>query len=342
LAIAVEKGGISMKLGLLFTGSHSFQDTLAIGQRAETAGFSSLYMVEAYRSAWIALTALAGATTRVNLGPYVLNAYARSPMLTGMTAVDFNEIARGRLVLGVGGGNKIINEEWQGIPHARVLTKMREYVSILRGIACAPAGREFRFDGKVHRMQWTPRIEPQPYPVHLAAVFPNMLKVAAEVADGIAGGATLAPDYLRDVLRPQAAKHAEDANRDPSSLAWRAVMFTAVSEDRSAAHRAVRAALCSLFAPLRHPYYEFTMTEQGFGEVVERLRQLVPAGKLEAAMDVIPDALIDRLTIAGTVAECRAKIACYEGLLDELLLINALPGADGSWQSAHQELWKLV
>ncbi len=331
-----------MKLGILFTGTHSLRDTVQIGMAAERAGFDSLYMVEAYRSAWVALTALAAATTRVNLGPYVINAYARSPLLAGMTAVDFNEYSNGRLILGVGGGNKIINEVWQGIAHARVLTKMREYVGVLRAIAHAPAHRELVFNGAIHRMRWTPRVASQPFSVHLAAVFPAMMKVAAQVADGIAGGATLSPEYLRANLRPMVTRLASDAGRNPRELAWRAVMFTAVAADREQARRAARQAICALYAPLPHPYYEYTMREQGFANVVNTLCRLMPAGETEAAIDAIPDQVVDTLCIAGTPEECRARIRAYDGLLDELLLSNCLPVESAGWEPAYRELLALA
>lgn len=332
-----------MRLAILFTGADKLRDTVAIGAAAEAAGFDSLYMVEAYRSAWVALTALAAATRRVTLGPYVLNAYARSPMLTAMTAADFQEFSNGRLHLGIGGGNRLINEQWQGIPHARVLTKMREYVQLLRTIADTPAGNTVSFTGEVHRMQWTPRVTPSPpYPISLAAIFPKMLEVAATVADGIAGGATLSPEFLSEMLRPAVAAHAVAANRDPGRIEWRAVMFAAVSDDRDAAYRAARTALCALFAPLPHPYYEYTMTEQGFGKVVEKLRQLVPAGQLDAAIDAIPDAMVDRCTIAGTLAECRAQIATYDGLLDEILLSNVMPIGEAGWERAYAHFLRLA
>ena len=332
-----------MKLGLLFTGGNSIQQIVTLGQQAEAAGFASLYMVEAYRSAWIALTALAGATQRVQLGPYVLNAYARSPLLTGMTAIDFNEYANGRLLLGIGGGNRIINEDWQGIPHARVLTKMREYVELLKRMARTAAGEPISYQGQVHRMRWTPVVTPMtpPFPVFLAAIFPAMLRVAASVADGIAGGATLSARYLREQIQPLAARFATEAERDPATLRWNAVMFTAVSEDVEAARRANRVALCSLFAPLPHPYYEFTMREQGFEAVVAQLAKRVPAGQMEAAIDAIPDEMIDQLTIAGTPAECLARIRSYAGLVEELLLINTLPPSDGDWRNAYTSLLQL-
>ena len=311
-----------MKLGLLLLNG-AIKDLVATARRAEAAGFTGVYVAEVYRSAWVLLTAIAAATDKINLGPYVLNAYGRSPFLTGLSAIDFNEFANGRLLLGVGGGNREVNEVWQGVPHARVLTKLREYVQILQRMARCPAGQPLQFEGEVHRMRWTPAVQPlaTPFPVYLAAVFPNMLRVAATVADGIAGGATLSSEYLTNVMQPRAAAYAETARRDPASLRWRSVMFTAVNENRDHARQDARAALCSLFAPLPHPYYEYTMREQGFGAVVDQLLRLMPAGQTEAALKAIPDEAVDQLCIAGTKDECRAKVRAYEGVVEELLLV---------------------
>ena len=312
-----------MKLGLLLLNGE-MKDLVATARRAEAAGFSGVYVAEVYRSAWVLLTAIAAATDKITLGPYVINAYARSPLVAGMSAIDFNEFANGRLVLGVGGGNREVNEVWQGIPHARVLTKLREYVQILQRMARCPAGQPLQFEGKVHRMTWTPAVQPlaTPFPVFLAAVFPDMLRVAAACADGIAGGATLSAEYLKNVMQPRAAAYAEAAGRDPAGLRWRSVMFAAVNDDREQARHDVRAALCSLYAPLPHPYYEYTMREQGFGAVVDQLLRLMPAGQTEAAIKAIPDEAVDLLCIAGTKAECQAKVRAYEGVVEELLLVE--------------------
>jgi len=97
-----------MKLGLIFPGGGmKIRDMVTIGKEAEGAGFDSLYVTEAWRSGFVPLTALAMATQRVRLGPYVLNAYGRSPLLTGMSAIDLDELSGGRLLLGVGVGTAI-------------------------------------------------------------------------------------------------------------------------------------------------------------------------------------------------------------------------------------------
>jgi len=334
-----------MDLGILFIGGDAtvVQQT-AIAKQAEESGFDSLYMAEAYRSAWVPLTAMAAATSKVRLGPYIVNAYGHSPLMTGLSAVDFNEFSGGRLVLGVGGGNRQVNEQWHGIPHERVITKMREYVTMLKMIARTRLGERLEYQGKIHSIDWTPTPDPgdAAFPVYLAAVFPRMMRVAAHVADGVAGGATLSAEYLRDEIKPQAAEDAAAVDRDPATLSWTVASLIALDEDREHARRAAREAICSLYSPLPHPYYEFTMRAQGIGDVADKLLKLMPAGKLEASVDAIPDECIDRLVIAGTLEECRERLAAYEGVVDEVLLANFTPSADGNIISAYEPLMRLA
>jgi len=333
-----------MDLGLLFTGGDlRITELVQLAREAEAAGFDSLCVAEAWRSAFVPLTAVAAATQRLRLGPYVLNAFGRSPLLAGMSAIDFNEFSGGRLVLGLGGGNRIINEQWQGLAHARVLTKMREYVTLIRLMASTRLGSRVDYKGQVHRMQWAPTVDPGPqvFPIVLAAVFPSMLKVAAQVADGIGGGATLGVDYLRDVLRPQAAAAAAAVGRDPAALRWSAVGLLAMDADRERARTAARAALCHLYAPLPHPYYEYTMREQGFGAAADALLLHMPAGRLDAAMAAIPEACIDALTIAGTPAECVARLQGYAGVVDEMLLLNCSPTTPDGVLASYREVMAL-
>lgn len=333
-----------MELGIILTGGGMrVAEMCAIAARAERSGFTMMALAEVHHSGWVPLTAMAAATERIRLAPYVLNAYGRSPLLTGMSAVDFNDFCGGRLILGVGGGNRIVNEQWQGIEHTRVLTKMREYVTLMQRIARTGTGERLVYEGEVHRMDWTPAVDPtQPaFPVYLAAVFPRMLRVAGRVADGVAGGATLSADYLREVVQPLVAQAAADADRDPHTIAWAAAQIVAVDADRERARLAARDALCHLYAPLPHPYYEYTMREQGFGAVADTLLQAMPAGRVGAAREAITDECLDSLAIAGTVDECRARFAAYEGVVDDLLLLNAMPPDAGSVVAAYDALMTL-
>ena len=102
-------------------------------------------------------------------------------------------------------------------------------------------------------------------------------------------------------------------------------MVCAMDADRTIARRAAREAICHFYAPLPHPYYEFTMREQGFGHVADALLKLMPNGELEAAVESISDECLDTISICGTPAECKERIAQYAGLLDDILLLNVMP-----------------
>lgn len=333
-----------MDLGLAFTGGGvAMGDLVSLGRAAEENHFDAVYLTEAWRSAFVPLAALATATERIRIGSYVLNAYGRSPFVAAMAAVDLDELSGGRLVLGVGGGNKIINEQWQGTPHARVLTKMEEYVTLLRRAARTRIGEPLDFDGEVHSMHWVPAVDPiRAFPVILAAIFPRMVRVAGRCADGLACGGVISAEYIRDVIRPNAREAAEAADRDPDALSFLTAGLVSIDPDREVARRYARESICALFDPLPHPYYEFTLREQGFSAVADAALKHMPAGELEQAVDAIPDECIDSVAIAGTADECLTRLATYRGVVDEVVCLNMTPPPGGDVEAAYAPIFELA
>lgn len=313
-----------MRQGLLFIGDLSIEDTLAIGRAADVAGFDSLNYVEAYRSAFVPLAALAGATQRVQLRTYIANAYAHNPFAMGLLAFDLDELSHGRFVLGIGTGNRHLNDLALGVDRAGVYGKMREYTEIVRKMLSAAQGQLVSFEGTHHKIRWRQTGKPfrERIPVHVAAVFPKMIDVAAGVADGIALGVLLSPEYLRDVVRPRIARAAEAAGRDPAAIALPMGALAAVGDNLDDARNAVRAAIASLFHPMPHPYYEFLLREQGYSKVADAAKRLVPAGKTAEVIEMMEDDLIDRLALAGTADRISRRLADYEGLVDEVVYLN--------------------
>ena len=320
-----------MDTGILFSGGGTSMDEMVqIACEAESAGVHSVYIAEAWRSAFVPLAAIAAATNRIRIGPHVINAYARSPWITGMSAIDLDELSGGRLHLCVGTGNKHINEDWQGIANERPLKKMEEYGVLLKKIVQARVGETVTWQGEIHSMNWPPAVEPvrESIPIYLAAFFPKMLALAARVADGISLGGLLSADYLRTDLRPRAEAAAAAAGKDPSTLKYKMAPFVSVSDDAEAAHRATREAICHTFAPLPHPYLDYAMRECGFVDVADAVTVHMGQGELNRACDAIPDRLLEELTISGTPEQCRARLADYEDLIDETIMVNVNYSAD--------------
>jgi 5,10-methylenetetrahydromethanopterin reductase len=314
-----------MDVGLLLAGGGTtMSEMVEIAQEAENAGVDSVYIAEAWRSAFVPLAAIAAGTNRIRIGPHVVNAYGRSPWITGMSAIDLNELSGGRLHLCVGTGNKHINADWQGIEPERPLKKMEEYATLLKQIVQTRVGESVSWQGEIHGMEWPPAVEPQEeaIPVFLAAFYPKMLEVAARTADGISLGGLLSADYIRNSFRPRAEAAAAAAGRDPATLQYKMAPFASVDDDVEVARRATREAICHTFAPLSHPYLAYAMRESRFADVTDAVADHIADGEFDRACDAIPDRLLDELTICGTEAQCRDQLNAFDGLIDEVLLVN--------------------
>ena len=149
-----------MKIGIMLGFEDSIETISSIARQAETAGFDSVYTVEAGRSATITAAAVIGATERVDVGTYIVNAYAREPWMTGIEARDLNELSGGRFVLGVGTGNVHFNDLYMGIDSKRPRPKMADYMEIVRAVVAGKHGERVRHQGDTHQIQWRASWEP--------------------------------------------------------------------------------------------------------------------------------------------------------------------------------------
>lgn len=309
-----------MRLSMMVPGGGGMtvRDVVALARRAEQAGVHGVYLPEAWRSGFVTLTAVAAGTERLHLGPYVLNAHARTPMIAGMAAVDLDELSCGRLVLGVGSGNKVTNESYQGVPVVRPLEKMRDYVEVLRLVTTARYGDRVDFAGPRHSMTgWHAQVEPfrAAIPIVLAATSPRMTALAAEVADGAALGSLLSASYVADV----ASSSRRTAGDDFTIMA---AAFLSVDADEERAREAARAAVVNLYAGKPHPHYDALLRAQGHEQSADAIVRAVALGKLAAARAAVSDEIVDTLTIAGTLDRCRARLAEYAPWTDELILMS--------------------
>jgi alkanesulfonate monooxygenase SsuD/methylene tetrahydromethanopterin reductase-like flavin-dependent oxidoreductase (luciferase family) len=310
-----------VRCSLLLDLAGPISESVALAAAAEAAGIDAVHAIEGGRDAFVPLAAIAAGTSRIGLGSYVVNAYARSPWLTAMSALDLDELSGGRFTLGIGTGNRHINDWSHGLDSSRPLAKMREYLPIVRAVVAARAGELVSIDGEIHRTNWRAGREPQrrALPVVLAAAGPRMIELAAAATDGVGVGVLVSPEHLRDVIRPLAHAAAVAAGRDADHLRFPMAAMVSVDHDEERARATTRHAICRLFHPVPHPYYDFLLRAQGFADAADAAAELVPAGRVREAMGHIDDEIVDRLTITGTPAACAARLAAYDGLADEVI-----------------------
>lgn len=139
---------------------------------------------------WTTLSAIAELTNRVKLGSLVTNVNLRNPALLGKMTSTVDNISDGRLILGLGTGDRLSRTELLSngyrIPNMEQrVTQLRETVLILKALWTSETAT---FDGKfssLHNAVNLPKPEQRPHPpIWLGGRHHRVLDVAAELSDG--------------------------------------------------------------------------------------------------------------------------------------------------------------
>jgi 5,10-methylenetetrahydromethanopterin reductase len=175
---------------------------------------------DGFASAWVtnifgldALTALAVAGSQVpgiELGTAVVPVYPRHPAALAQQALTTATALDGRLTLGIGLSHKIVIEDMYGYSFDRPARYMREYLSILLPLL---DGQQAAFEGETMRARiglTTP--SPGRVPVLLAALGPQMLRLAGQRTDGTVLWMT-GPATVRGYIVPAIREAAQAAGR---------------------------------------------------------------------------------------------------------------------------------
>src|SRR6516165_12571145 len=91
-------------LGVGTDGTTSMSETLELATEGEALGFHSFWLAEGYhsRSAIVRASLIAASTRQIKIGLGILSPHTKHPALLAMDAASLDEVARDRVILGVG------------------------------------------------------------------------------------------------------------------------------------------------------------------------------------------------------------------------------------------------
>ena len=303
--------------------AEALDEWAGVAADAEAAGFTAVWSQELHRTAFIPLAAAAGSTSSLQLGTAIALAFARSPLVTALEALDLDELCGGRLVLGVGSGVRRLVEDWHGAAFEQPAQRLRETIEVIRAVvAGAHLGEPIEAGGALAATRirgWQRPFPPvrEQIPVYVAAVGPMLTKLAGEVADGWIAHELGSPAYLREQILPTLNQGLRVSARSRTDLAVVASaccvpLSDAVDARRIAAHQV------AFYASVK-TYQDF-FAWHGFEAEAVACQTAFRAGDRSAMVDAISDAMVEALTIAGTPDDVRAKLAAYDGLADQVKL----------------------
>jgi 5,10-methylenetetrahydromethanopterin reductase len=153
-----------------------------------------------FREPWTTLASVARDTTRIRLGTWVTNPLSRHPLVTAACAATVDDLAPGRVYIGIGAGG---TGAWHlGYPTAK-LADLEAYVLTVRGLLETGAAD---WHGHPLTLPWPGR---RRIPIIMGAHARRSLRLAGRIADGVVIGLGISPEAVAGSLELLTAGAAE-------------------------------------------------------------------------------------------------------------------------------------
>ncbi|MCY4451272.1 MAG: LLM class flavin-dependent oxidoreductase [Immundisolibacterales bacterium] len=315
------------RIGIAFSGGLTASEIADCAERAEALGYESVWVAEGHGGDQFAiLAACALRTRRIRLGTAISSVFVRTAPTIAMAAATVDELSGGRFVLGLGSSHRVQVGPEHGVEYARPLDRVRETVAVVRALLrdgdVSHAGETVR----VERFELWFRPHRGDVPVYLSALFPKMLELCGEIADGvILTRSTLASAAA---ARARVAAGAARAGRDPVAIEIASLFPASVAPDRDEALAAARPGLA--FYAGFFPRYNRLLAESGFPAEAAAIAKAWSEGDTAAATRAVTDEMLAATGIAGTPAECRERVEAYRDSGLDLPIISPFARGAGA------------
>jgi alkanesulfonate monooxygenase SsuD/methylene tetrahydromethanopterin reductase-like flavin-dependent oxidoreductase (luciferase family) len=300
----------------------AFAPLIDVARAAEAAGFHRLWTTETpTRDAVVRCQAVGAATERIQIATGIAYAFTRAPLAAATMAADVNAATGGRFALGLGTGTRGLRGRRYGVEWERPGARFAEYARLVRAAWTASDGLEF--EGEFYRAS-VPGFALEPSAVrglrlYGAAVNAQMLRRVLATCDGVVLHAiTAVPSYFDRTVAP-----ALNAAPGRHAALWR---ITSVDDDRAVARERAKRSLAFYFTtPSYGPVVAGTAWEGPVGAIRDTFRASGGTTAWSRLAELVPEDMVDTLTLAGTPEEVRAGLERLEAWsaprgVDELVL----------------------
>ncbi len=277
--------------------SVAFQTDKPLSQYAELAreseelGFDrvSVYNDLLYQPAWFPLLEMARATRRIGLGPAAVNPFLCHPLHLAAQAALLEEAAPGRTCLGIARGAWL---DLLDVRPARPVEALSEAIRLIRHLLDRTSetfdGAHFRLSAR-ERLRW--ELPKREVPILLGSWGPRTIKACLPWIQEVKLGGTANPSVVR---RTRALLDEAGLPGKRTRLVVGCVTVAALDGRR--ARRLARQEV-ALYLPV---VARLDPDLQGGGDLPARVQERLDAGDAEGAGQLIPDRLLELLTLAGT------------------------------------------
>ncbi|WP_182378940.1 LLM class F420-dependent oxidoreductase [Nocardioides sp. WS12] len=346
-----------MRLGMIIDYSGGFAETVELLQEYERNGLDLVAVAEAYSFDSVSqLGYIAAKTERLELMSGIFQIYTRTPSLTAMTAAGLDFVSNGRFTLGLGASGPQVIEGFHGVKYDAPLGRTREVIEICRQVW---QRQPVQFEGKHYTVPLTKehggsglgkplKLINHPVrsniPISVAALGPKNVALVAELANG------WQPLFFHPSKAQQAwGESLEEgfSKRDPAlgELDIQLQVHYFIGEPSPEAIQTVRNQLALYIGGMGardKNFYNQLACRYGYEAEAKDIQDLYLSGKKAEAAAVVPDDLIEAVTLLGDEDAIRRQLAEFDAAGIRTLLLNSLAGTSEERVSQLSRLSELV
>jgi len=292
-----------VKFGIEFVPKEAYWKTVYYAVQSEKRGFDYLWITDHYnnRNICVTLAATAIYTKKITFGPGVTNPYLVNPVMTAQSLASLDEMAPGRVVLGIGAGDKTTLAS-TGIETSKPLTAVVDAITIFRKML---EGKSVTYEGKVFQVRGTKfNFKPRgQIPVYVGAQGPKMLATAGKIGDGVLINASHPKDVDYAVGRIKMG--ASEAGKKLSDVDVTAYTSFSVHKQPEKAMQAASPVVAFIVAGSPNVILERHGVDLA---KANKIRGALKKGDFGGAFGSVSPEMIEAFSIAGTPDICNQKI----------------------------------
>ena len=302
------------RVALYLQDAHPIRDGMRYTKEAEERGFEAVWQAESrlVREATVPMAAYAAVTERIKVGSGVVNNWTRNVGLLAATFSTLDDLAPGRIVLGIGAWWDPLAQK-VGITRRKPLLAMQETVETVRRLL---AMERVTFHGEFVDVE---DIEidivhgdrsPKNVPIYIGATGMKMMELAGEIADGVCLNYLVGPPYNRTALE-HLAIGAERSGRAVEDIDRPQLVVCSLDEDREVALDRARELVTQYLGQQPHIMKASGVDQSLLDDIGKVLTWPASDEEIRRAMKLVPDEVVQLITASGTADECWAKVREY-------------------------------
>ncbi|MCL4423299.1 MAG: LLM class flavin-dependent oxidoreductase [Actinobacteria bacterium] len=305
---------MSQPVALYLQDAHPIREGMELARYAEAKGFQAVWQAESrlVREATVPMAAYAAVTDRIKIGSGVVNNWTRNPALLAATFSTLDDLAPGRVILGIGAWWDPLAAK-VGVKRQKPLLAMRETVEAVRALlndeTVTYEGEFVHLDGVeldyVHQER-----KPKQVPIYIGATGMQMMELAGEIGDGVVLNYLVSPSYNSEAMY-HLERGAARASKSVDELDRPQLVVCSLDEDRTAALDAARLLVTQYLGQQPHIMAASGVPASLLDQISEILSWPATKEQIEAASKLVPDEVVQMITASGTPKECREKVDQY-------------------------------